>query len=139
MQFIVGQDPKSQIFYENNLKQLPPGCYTHKILDKVIDCVNYLNDIKENFNIFFAEELLEAVDYLDSEQFGEIFENLNNGMQKAFDHFKKLEGNSGQSFARSFRYIILKQPWINAPNEDEIRYDEELHNYITNFNINDFG
>jgi len=70
-------------------------------------------------------------------------------MQKAFDHFKKwmtpwchlpllicrLGGDSGPSFARSFRYVILRQPWINTPNEDEMRYADESHNDITN----DFG
>jgi len=37
-----------------------------------MEWTNYLNDIKENFEIFFAEELLEAVDSLDAGQFGEI-------------------------------------------------------------------
>jgi len=38
---------------------------------------------------FFAKELLKAIDSLDTNQFEEMFDNFNNGMQKAFDHFKK--------------------------------------------------
>ncbi|CAB5348503.1 unnamed protein product [Rhizophagus irregularis] len=127
MQFIVGQDPKPRIIHENNLEQLPPGCRAHEMPDKVMEWINYLNNIKENFDSFFAEELLEAVDSLEAEQFGEIFDGLNSGMQKAFDHFKKwmdpwchlplsickLGGNFAQSFAQSFYYVVLKQPWIN--------------------------
>ncbi|RIA91712.1 hypothetical protein C1645_821640 [Glomus cerebriforme] len=59
----------------------------YEMPDKVRGWINYLNNIKENHNLFFAEELLEAVDSLDAEQFGKIFDDLK-------------RGDSGQSFAQ---------------------------------------
>lgn len=67
IQFIVGQDLKPWIFYNNNSEKLLHGCHTHEMPDKVIGWINYLNNIKENFDLFFAEELLKVVDSLDTE------------------------------------------------------------------------
>ena len=48
-------------------------------------------------------------------------------------------GNSGQSFARSFRHIALGLSWMNNPTEEEIKYAEELQADFNNSNSNDFG
>ncbi|CAG8674237.1 3463_t:CDS:2, partial [Gigaspora margarita] len=64
IQFIVGQDTSPRILYKNNLKKLPNSHWAHKMPNK-------------------------AIELLDEEQFKEIFNNLENRIQKAFDHFTK--------------------------------------------------
>jgi hypothetical protein len=45
MQFIVGQDPIARIYCEYHYEKLPP--------DKVTEWIKYLNELKDNFDIFF--------------------------------------------------------------------------------------
>ncbi|CAG8732001.1 13866_t:CDS:2, partial [Ambispora leptoticha] len=128
VQFMVGQDTEPRILHENSYKKLPNGHRAHEMPNK-------------------------AVDLLDAEQFKETLNELENGVQKAFDHFTKwikpwyhlplsicrLGSNSGQSFTRSFYHITLKQPWINIPNENKIKFAKELEDDIADSNTNDFG
>ena len=96
--------------------------------------------------------LLEALDSLDAEGFGNLFDDSERGIKKATEHFTRwmiswchlplsicrLGGNSGQSFARSYRHIALGLPWMNNPTEMEIKYAEELRADFNNSNSNDF-
>ncbi|CAI2196584.1 771_t:CDS:2, partial [Funneliformis geosporum] len=69
----------------------------------------------DSFDIFFMDELLEALNSLDTQEFGDIFDNLERGIQKATEYF------------------------TNNPTEVEIKYTEELQDDFNNSNFNDFG
>ncbi|KAF0548853.1 zinc finger mym-type protein 1-like protein: PROVISIONAL [Gigaspora margarita] len=149
---MVGQYTSPRILYKNNLKKLPNSHRAHKMPYKVIEWISNLDDIRKNFDLFFADELLEAVELLDEEQFKEIFNYLENRIQKAFDQFTKiitawchlllsicrLESNSAQSFAQSFYHIVLNKPWVILPNKSKIKSAKELEDNIANSNTNDF-
>lgn len=121
MQFIAGQDPIARIYHEDYYEKLPSGHRAHEMPDKVTGWIKYLNELMDSFDIFFMDELLEALNSLDAQEFGNIFDDLERGVQKATEHFTKwmiswchlplsicrLGGNSSQSFARSFRHVAL--------------------------------
>ncbi|RIB13843.1 hypothetical protein C2G38_2040645 [Gigaspora rosea] len=89
MQFMVGTDTIPHIRLDNRLVQLLPGRRAHKMPDKINEWISFLNDLKENFYIFFGQELLIALESLNNEDFGELFDNLECGINKAYEHFVK--------------------------------------------------
>ncbi|RIB29969.1 hypothetical protein C2G38_2027258 [Gigaspora rosea] len=119
IQFMVGQDPISRIIQNDKLIKLPP----------------------------------EAIDLLPSNEFEKLFDDLERGVNKAYEYFEKwmnswlhlplticqLGGNHAQSFANSYRFVILKKPWIQLPTELELKYANNLEVDISNGNMNDFG
>ncbi|CAG8531708.1 2438_t:CDS:2 [Rhizophagus irregularis] len=121
--------------------------------DKVYEWRKFLQNLVENFEMFFADELSGAVDALSSEEFGVFFDNLEKGINKALEHFEKwflswlhlplvichLGGDNGKSFASSFHHVVLEKPWIKPPTDLELWYAEELENDLKNGITNDFG
>ncbi|CAG8846412.1 13488_t:CDS:1, partial [Gigaspora margarita] len=93
--------------------QLLPDRRAHEMPDKVNEWISFLNDLKKNFYMFFGQELLIALKSLDNENFGELFDNLERRINKAYEHFVKwmtpwmhlplsicrFGGNSGYEFA----------------------------------------
>ncbi len=153
MQFIAGQDTVARIYQNGQLATLPPGRRAHEMSDKVYEWHKFLQNIAKNFEMFFADELLEALDVLSSEEFGVLFDNLEKGIIKALEYFEKwflpwlhlplvvcrLGGNNAKSFASSFYHVILKRPWIKLPNDLELRFAEELENDLKNGIMDSFG
>ncbi|RIB13682.1 hypothetical protein C2G38_2324984, partial [Gigaspora rosea] len=131
MEFIVGQDNVPRIFNGKDWINLPPGRRAHEMPDKVQEWLDFLTDATNNFDIFFSEELLEALELLNEIEFGETFNSLEKGMKKALLHFEKwivqwlklplsvcrLGGNYAQSFTRSFRHVILNLPTVFEPSK----------------------
>ena len=76
MQFLIGQDTALRIYQNGKLTKLPPGRRAHEMPDKVYEWHKFLQDLVKNFEMFFANELLEALDTLSSEEFGEFFNDL---------------------------------------------------------------
>ncbi|GES87987.1 hypothetical protein GLOIN_2v1761399 [Rhizophagus clarus] len=60
----VGQDPIPRIIQDDRLVLLPPG----------------------NFEMFFSNELLDIVNSLSNDEFGKLFENMENGITKALQN-----------------------------------------------------
>src|SRR6185437_4008495 len=142
-----------RIYQNNQLINLPPGRRAHEMPDKVYEWYKFFQDIAKNFDMFFADELLEALDNLSSKEFGILFDNLEKGINKALDHFEKwlspwlhlplvvcrLGGNNARSFASSFYHVILKKPWIKPPNDLELRFSEELEDDLRNGKTDSLG
>ncbi|RIB26291.1 hypothetical protein C2G38_2030320 [Gigaspora rosea] len=142
----------STYYTNNNLAQLPPGRRAHEMTEKVYEWKKYLKNIKDNFEAFFAE-LLEAIDILPSDEFEQLFDELERAITKSYEYFEKwmdswlhlpliickLGGNQAQLFANSYRFTILKKPWIQTPTELELKYANGLEIDINNGNTSDFG
>ncbi|CAG8568528.1 3771_t:CDS:2 [Ambispora leptoticha] len=77
------------IYQNEQLVKLPPGRRAHEMPDKVHEWHKFLQDIAMNFETFFANELLEALDALPSEEFGIFFNDLEQGIVQALEHFNK--------------------------------------------------
>ncbi|RIB20258.1 hypothetical protein C2G38_2035381 [Gigaspora rosea] len=129
MQFLIGYDKVQTRIYQNNkLSNLPPGRRAHEMLDKVYEWHRFLQNIVKNFEMFFADKLLEALDTLSNEEFGILFDSLEKGISKALNYFEKWVSpwlHSGRYFASSFYHGVLKKPWIKPPNDLEIRFLKE--------------
>ncbi|CAB5207347.1 unnamed protein product [Rhizophagus irregularis] len=136
-----------------NLSKWSIGRRAHEMPDKVYEWRKFLQNLVENFEMFFADELSGAVDALSSEEFGVFFDNLEKGINKALEHFEKwflswlhlplvichLGGDNGKSFASSFHHVVLEKPWIKPPTDLELWYAEELEDDLKNGITNDFG
>ncbi|RIB20651.1 hypothetical protein C2G38_2178764 [Gigaspora rosea] len=116
MQFMVGKDPIPRIQVENQLDQLPPGRRAHEMLDKVNEWIKFLDELKKNFDTFFGQELLMALESLNNEEFG---------------------GNSSHEFARAFYYVVFQQ-WLLEPTEYEKNLAQQLYDDLEITN-NTFG
>lgn len=153
MQFLVGQDSVPRIIQDDQLVLLPPGRRAHEMPDKVQEWMEYLKNIKDNFETFFSDELLDAVDSLSNDEFRNLFANLEKGITMALEYFTKwmsqwlhlplivcsLGGNNAQAFANSYRHIMLKKPWNQEPTDLELNYAHILQKDLDSGNINDFG
>nr|CAG8662748.1 6400_t:CDS:2 [Entrophospora candida] len=153
MQFMIGQDPHPRIYTESGFKNLPNGRRAHEMPDKVTEWLSFLRDLKENFDIIFGQELLEALESLDSDEWGSLYDSLERGIIKALEHFEnwmlpwlhlplsicRLGGDNGQAFARSYYYVFFSKSWVNEPSQIEINYAEQLQNDVENFFTDDFG
>ncbi len=51
--------------------------------------VKFLINLRDNFEIFFADKLLEALNMLLSNKFGKLFDDLKHGISKVYEYFKK--------------------------------------------------
>ncbi|GBC05120.1 hypothetical protein RclHR1_06040011 [Rhizophagus clarus] len=139
--------------YLKDWLQLPPGRRAHEMPEKIYEWKGFLGDLKDNFEMFFADELLEAIDTLSSDEFEKLFDGLENGINKTYEYFEKwmnswlhlplvicrLGGDLAQSFANSFRYVILKKTWIKPPTELEMKFARELENDIDCGNNDSYG
>ncbi|RIB26422.1 hypothetical protein C2G38_2163516 [Gigaspora rosea] len=146
LQFLVGHDKIPRIYQNNQLSVLPPGRRAHEMPDKVYEWHTFLEELVKNYEMFFSDELLEALDNLTSEEFGSFFNDLENGIIKALKHFEKwllpwlhlplvvcrLGSNNARSFASSCYHAVLEKPWIRPPNDLELRFAEELKTDIRN-------
>ncbi|PKY52833.1 hypothetical protein RhiirA4_470718 [Rhizophagus irregularis] len=153
VQFIVGQDPNLRIIQNGQLVQLPFGRRAHEVPDKVYEWKAFLENIKNNMEMFFVDELLEAVEKLSNDEFEELFDSLENGINEAYEYFEKwldpwlhlplvicrLGGNTAHLFANSFRFAILKREWNKPPTDIELRFAKDLENDINAGNNNTFS
>lgn len=93
--------------------------------DKVYEWHRFLQNIVKNFEMFFADELLEALDTL------------------SWLHLLlvvcRLGSNSSRSFASGFYHGVLKKPWIKLPNDLEIRFSKELEEDLRNGKTDSLG
>ncbi|CAB5182836.1 unnamed protein product [Rhizophagus irregularis] len=138
---------------------------TNSILNIQIKClVNFAEHFYEplvqfmvgqdpNLQMFFADELSEAVEILSNDEFEELFNNLENGINTAYEYFEKwldawlhlplaicrLGGNYAHSFANSFRFIILKREWKEIPTDLELRFAKDLENDVNDGISDTFG
>ncbi|CAJ0642925.1 16501_t:CDS:2 [Entrophospora sp. SA101] len=69
----LGANPHPRIYTESGFKNLPNGRRAHEMPDKVTEWLSFLRDLKENFDIVFGQELLEALELLDSDEWGSFF------------------------------------------------------------------
>ncbi|CAJ0868710.1 4193_t:CDS:2 [Entrophospora sp. SA101] len=114
-------NPHPRIYTESGFKNLPNGRRAHEMPDKVTEWLSFLRDLKENFDIVFGQELLEALELLDSDEWGSLYDSLERGIIKALEHFEnwmlpwlhlplsicRLGGDNGQAFARSYYYVFF--------------------------------
>ncbi|RIB15105.1 hypothetical protein C2G38_2143741 [Gigaspora rosea] len=152
-QFMTGQDKTPRIYQNNQFINLPPGRRAHEMPDKVYEWYRFFQEVAKNFEMFFADELLEALETLSSEEFGVFFEDLEKGINKALNHFEKwfapwlhlplvvcrLGGNNARSFASSFYSVVLKKPWAKSPDDLELRFAEELEDDLRNGKTDSLG
>ena len=153
MQFMVGQDTIPRIYQDEQLIALPPGRRAHEMPDKIFEWHGFLQNLTTDFDMFFSDQLLEAVDLLSNEEFETLFDNLEHGITSALESFQKwfsqwlhlplatcqLGGNNAQSFASSFYHVILEKPWISPPSDLELRFAQDLEDDKKNGITNDFG
>ncbi|CAJ0877251.1 12759_t:CDS:2, partial [Entrophospora sp. SA101] len=118
-------NPHPRIYTESGFKNLPNGRRAHEMPDKVTEWLSFLRDLKENFDIVFGQELLEALELLDSDEWGSLYDSLERGIIKALEHFEnwmlpwlhlplsicRLGGDNGQAFARSYYYVFFSKSW----------------------------
>ncbi|RIB24662.1 hypothetical protein C2G38_2139166 [Gigaspora rosea] len=152
-QFMTGQGKTPRIYQNNQFINLPPGRRAHEMPDKVYEWYRFFQEVAKNFEMFFADELLEALETLSSEEFGVFFEDLEKGINKALNHFEKwfapwlhlslvvcrLGGNNARSFASSFYCVVLKKPWAKSPDDLELRFAEELEDDLRNGKTDSLG
>ncbi|CAJ0760907.1 4370_t:CDS:2 [Entrophospora sp. SA101] len=103
MQFMIGRDPHPRIYTESGFKNLPNGRRAHEMPDKVTEWLSFLRDLKENFDIVFGQELLEALELLDSDEWEN---NLNEiraqqKRQKLNVLQENIQQHYGQNYANS--------------------------------------
>ncbi|RIB18709.1 hypothetical protein C2G38_2309564 [Gigaspora rosea] len=129
-----GQNPVPRIFSRNKLEKLPYGRRAHEMPDKANEWLNFLIEMKANFYIFFADELHEALNILSEQEFEVLVEQLECGLEKAIESYKKwmtpwynlplsicrLGSDLGQSYARVLIHVIFKNSWLESPAEQEI-------------------
>ncbi|CAI2194552.1 7418_t:CDS:2, partial [Funneliformis geosporum] len=153
VQFIVGQDPNLRIIQNGKLEKLPFGRRTHEMPDKIYEWKDFLGNLKNNVEMFFADELSEAIEILSNDEFRELFNGLENGINKAYEYFEKwldpwlhlplviyrLGGNSAHLFANSFHFMILKRDWNKTPTDLELIFAKDLENDINCGIGNTFG
>ncbi|CAJ0626841.1 12399_t:CDS:2, partial [Entrophospora sp. SA101] len=72
----LGANPHPRIYTESGFKNLPNGRRAHEMPDKVTEWLSFLRDLKENFDIVFGQELLEALELLDSDEWGSLYDSL---------------------------------------------------------------
>ncbi|RIB27756.1 hypothetical protein C2G38_1694737 [Gigaspora rosea] len=89
MHFLIGQDKIPRIYQNNQLNILPPGRRAHKMPDKVYVWYKFLQELTKNFEIFFSDELLEALDNFTSEEFGIFFNSLEKEIIKSLKYYEK--------------------------------------------------
>ncbi|RIB13971.1 hypothetical protein C2G38_2248548 [Gigaspora rosea] len=96
--------------------------------------------------MFFADELLEALDDLSSDKLGK-------GINETLNYFEKwlspwlhlplvvcrLGSNNARSFISSFYNVVLQKPLIVPPADLELRYSEELADDLRNGKTSSFG
>ncbi|CAG8502880.1 9226_t:CDS:2 [Gigaspora margarita] len=144
----ITQDPIPRIVQNGKLARLPNGRRAREMLDKIQEWKDYLKNIKDNFEMFFADELLEAIDILPSNEFEQMFNNLEHGISKAYEFFEKwmeqwlhlplVICRLGGDRAHSFRFVVFKKNWIKSPSELELEYANELKKDIDNGKTNDY-
>ncbi|CAG8558176.1 6773_t:CDS:2 [Gigaspora margarita] len=130
----------SNLDVQNCLKNYRPEDEHTKCQAKVNEWLNYLIEMKNNHYMFFANELNEALNLLNEQEFEKIIQDLERGLDKAIEHYKKwmmpwyhlplsicnLGGDLSQSFARSFIHVTLGNIWLKPPTEQEIIYANQL-------------
>lgn len=103
--------------------------------------------------MFFADELSEAVKKLSNDEFEELFNNLENGINEVYEYFEKwldlwlylplviccLRGNTAHLFANSFCFAILKREWNKPLTDIELRFAKGLDDNIKAGNNNTFN
>ena len=153
MQFMIGQDTKPRVYKDGQLIALPPGRRAHEMPDKNFEWHEFLQSLINNFDMFFSDQLLEAMDLLSNEEFGILFNSLEHGITKALESFQKwfsqwlhlpltvcrLGGDNAQSFASSFYHVILQKPWISLPSDFELQFAQNLMDDKNDGITSDFG
>ncbi|CAG8741448.1 3930_t:CDS:2, partial [Funneliformis caledonium] len=120
----MGQDTTPRLYENGQLIALPPGRRAHEMPNKIFEWHEFLQNLTSNFDIFFLDQLLEAVDFL------------------PWLHLLlavcRLGGNSAQSFASSFYHVILQKSWISPPSDLKLRFAQNLEDDKNNGITNDF-
>ncbi|GBB90493.1 hypothetical protein RclHR1_17480006 [Rhizophagus clarus] len=86
------------------------------IVDKVYEWKAFLENIKSNIEMFFVDELLEAIEKLSNDEFEELFDSLENGVNEAYEYFEN--------------------EWNKPPTDIELRFAKDLENDINAGNNN---
>ncbi|CAG8810224.1 46093_t:CDS:2 [Gigaspora margarita] len=101
--------------------------------NKIYEWHKFLQGRAENFEMFFADELLEALDNLSSDEFGIFFYDLEKGINETLNYFEKMVITLASStFDCLFYHVILQKPWIVPPTDLELHYSEELADDLRN-------
>src|SRR5207253_681483 len=135
---ITGQDPIPRIHTESGYKNFPNGRRAHEMPDKIAEWITFLKDLKDNFDIVFGQELLEALEFFNANEWGSFYDSLERGIIKVLEHFEtwmspwlhlplsvcSLGGDNGQAFAKSYYHVFFNNPWVDEPSEIEVNYVE---------------
>jgi hypothetical protein len=132
MNFLIGSDKYPYIIQGTSSSPLPNGYRAHQMPEMVNDWINELKNVLQNPDEIFIEELLTAHDFLNEQEFLNLADRVQMGIEKAFEAFKKwmitwthlplcvcsLGGESGPEFAQAVSHIVLSYP---LPDEPTIR------------------
>ncbi|CAJ0639948.1 4407_t:CDS:2 [Entrophospora sp. SA101] len=126
MQFMIGRDPHPRIYTESGFKNLPNGRRAHEMLDKVTEWLSFLRDLKENFDIVFGQELLEALELLDSDEWGSFKSWVNEPSQIEINYAEQLQNDLENFFTDDFGLQNPKIQLTNGP-IDKINIENNLN------------
>ncbi|CAG8708664.1 32226_t:CDS:2, partial [Racocetra persica] len=86
MNFFIGFDKEPWVLQpDGKLSPLLPGRRAHEMSDAFIKWIRNLYSIRDNVCLFFDTELWDAIDILDDKNFGQFFNNLELGIDKAIN------------------------------------------------------
>ncbi|CAJ0650622.1 6663_t:CDS:2 [Entrophospora sp. SA101] len=122
----LGANPHPRIYTESGFKNLPNGRRAHEMPDKVTEWLSFLRDLKENFDIVFGQELLEALELLDSDEWGSFKSWVNKPSQIEINYAEQLQNDLENFFTDDFGLQNPKIQLTNGP-IDKINIENNLN------------
>ena len=127
--FLIGSDKHPYIIQGTSSKPLPNGYRAHQMPEMVEIWIDELKNALQNPDEIFIEELLTAHDLLNEQEFLNLADRVQLGIEKAFEAFKKwmitwthlpfcicsLGGENGPEFAQAVNHIVLSYPLPYEP------------------------
>ncbi|RIB05764.1 hypothetical protein C2G38_2218753 [Gigaspora rosea] len=118
-------------FSRNKLEKLLYGRQAYEMPDKANEWLNFLIEMKTNFYIFFADDLHEALNILSEQEFEVLVEQLECGLEKAIESYKK--------WLTPWYHLPLSICRLEkSPAEQEIAYSNQIQEDYDQ-NLKDFG
>jgi fumarate reductase subunit C len=145
MYFLIGSDT-------NSSHSLPNGYRAHQMPDMVQIWISELENIIHKPEEIFADELSTASDHLDEQDFLDLAQRIQVGIEKTLNVFKKwmitwtkfplcicsLGGEHGPKFAQAVLHVIFSHSLPDKPTTIVKKYVERLNENLEDRN-NSFG
>lgn len=151
--FLIGSDKHPYIIQGTSSKPLPNGYRAHQMPEMVEIWIDELKNALQSPDEIFIEELQIARDLLNDQEFLNLADKVQLGIEKAFEAFKKwmitwthlpfcicsLGGESGPEFAQAINHIILSYPLPDEPTAKLKKYVKQLEKNLEEGRSGSFG